>query len=225
MRSILRSLQISANPRRNSRNCSSKPAVIPSWPASGSTGQLLTQIRQDAPFGVFLAADEDSPQKAIADGFAEQDSLFTYAIGRLVLFSGSLDLSNGADVLRAGEFDKIAIANPVTAPYGAAAVQVMKSLGLFERLSPRFVQGNDIAQTFQFVQTGNAEIGFVARSQTRQKDPRSVWIVPENLYSPIRQDAVLLKRAASKEAARAFLAFLRSAPAIEIIRKYGYGTA
>jgi len=195
--------------------------VLPSF---GSTGQLLTQITQDAPFDIFLAADQESPQKAIAAGFAEQDSLFTYAVGRVVLFSRSLDLSAGAEVLRNGKFEKIAIANPSIAPYGAAAVQAMKSLGLYEQLNPKFVQGNDIAQTFQFVETGNAEIGFVALSQVLGKGPESIWIVPENLYSPIRQDAVLLKKAASKEAARTFLAFLKSPSAIKIIEKYGYQT-
>jgi molybdate transport system substrate-binding protein len=197
-------------------------SVLPSF---GSTLQLLTQITQDAPFDIFLAADEASPQKAIAAGFAEQDSLFTYAIGRVVLLSGSLDVSAGADVLRNGQFEKLAIANPSTAPYGAAAVQTMKSLGLYEQLSPKFVQGNDIAQTFQFVETGNAEIGFVALSQVLGKGPKSIWIVPENIYSPIRQDAVLLKKAASKESARTFLAFLKSPSAIKVIEKYGYRTA
>lgn len=190
----------------------------------GSTGQLLTQITQDAPFDIFLAADQESPKRVIAAGLGVEDSLFTYAVGRVVLFSRSLDLSNGDQVLRGGRFEKIAIANPSTAPYGVAAVEAMKSMGLYEQLSAKFVQGNDIAQTFQFVETGNAEIGFVALSQVLDKSGKSVWTVPENLYSPILQDAVLLKKAAGKEAARAFLAFLKSAPAMRVIEKYGYRT-
>ena len=134
------------------------------------------------------------------------------------------DLSNGQEVLRRGRFEKIAIANPSTAPYGAAAVEAMKSIGLYEQLSAKVVQGNDIGQTFQFVETGNAEVGFVGQSQVLAKDPKLVWVVPDSWYSPIRQDALLLKKAAGKEAARAFVAFLKSGPAIKIIEKYGYRT-
>jgi molybdate transport system substrate-binding protein len=193
--------------------------VLPSF---GSTGQLLAQITQDAPFDVLLAADQESPRKAIAAGFAVQESLFTYAVGRVVLFSGNLDLSHGEDVLRSGRFERLAIANPAIAPYGAAAVEALKSMALYEQLRGRFVQGNDIAQTFQFVETGNAELGFVALSQVLGKSHQSVWTVPDNLYSPIRQDAVLLKKAERKETARAFIAFLKSEPAMKIIEKYGY---
>jgi molybdate transport system substrate-binding protein len=196
--------------------------VLPSF---GATGQLFTQITQDAPFDIFLAADQQTPQKAIAAGLAVQDSLFTYAVGQLVVFSASLDVSKGDETLRDGRFEKIAIANPATAPYGAAAVEAMKTMGLCQPLSTKFVQGNDIGQTFQFVETGNAEIGFVALSQVQGKNAKSIWIVPENLYSPIRQDAVLLKKAAGKDAARAFLAFLKSVPAKKVIAKYGYRVA
>ena len=128
----------------------------------GSTGQLYTQITQDAPFEVLLAADQETPRKAVAAGLGLEHSVFTYAIGKIVLFSAHLDLTNGEAVLRRGEFEKIAIANPVTAPYGAAAVEAMKALGVHERLGGKIVQGNNIAQTFQFVETGNAELGFVA---------------------------------------------------------------
>jgi molybdate transport system substrate-binding protein len=193
-------------------------------PSFGSTGQLFAQITQDAPFEVFLAADQATPRKVVAAGLAAEDSLFTYAIGRVVLFSGSLDLSGGEQVLRDEKFEKIAIANPATAPYGLAAVEAMKALGLYDRLSPRFVQGNDIAQAFQFVETGNAELGFVAQSQVLGKASASVWIVPENLYAPIRQDAVMLKKAAGKETARAFVDFLKGAAAVAVIEKYGYQT-
>jgi len=188
----------------------------------GSTGQLYTQITQDAPFEILLAADQETPRKAVAAGLGVEDSVFTYAVGRIVLFSTNLDLTNGEAVLRSGEFEKIAVANPVTAPYGAAAVEAMKSLGLHERLSGKIVQGNNIVQTFQFVETGNAELGFVALSQVLGKDAKSIWIVPDKLYSPIRQDAVLLKKGAANEAARAFLAFLKSPDAQKLIEKYGY---
>ena len=192
----------------------------------GSTGQLYTQITQDAPFEVLLAADEETPRKAVAAGLGLEDSVFTYAIGKIVLFSANLDLTNGEAVLRRGEFEKIAIANPVTAPYGAAAVEAMKALGVHERLGGKIVQGNNIAQTLQFVETGNAELGFVALSQVVGKNAKSMWIVPETLYSPIRQDAVLLKKGGANEAARAFLAFLKSRAAQKLIEKYGYaGTA
>ena len=191
----------------------------------GSTGQLLTQITQDAPFHVFLAADEASPKKAAAGGFGIESSIFTYSVGKVVLYSASLDLTNGEAVLRDGKFQKIAIANPDTAPYGAAAVETMKSIGGYEQLLSKIVQGNNITQAFQFVETGNAELGFVALSQVLGKDRKSIWIVPENMYSPIKQDAVLLKRGNEKDAARAFIAFLKSSEAVKVIEKYGYGTA
>jgi molybdate transport system substrate-binding protein len=190
----------------------------------GSTGQLFTQITQDAPFQVFLSADEATPQKIVAAGFGLSDSVFTYAIGKLVLFSTTLDLTDGLSVLRAGRFQKIAIANPATAPYGVAAMQVLKSLDLETTLRGRIVQGNNITQTFQFAETGNAEIGFVALSQVIGKDAKSIWNVPQELYSPIRQDAVLLKKNTEDDSARAFIAFLKSAEAIKIIEKYGYSS-
>jgi molybdate transport system substrate-binding protein len=188
----------------------------------GSTGQLFTQITQDAPFEVFVAADQENPRKAVAAGLGRRDTVFTYAIGKIVLFSANLDLTNGEAVLSKGEFEKIAIANPLTAPYGAAALEAMKSLGLHEQLGGKIVQGNNIAQTFQFVETGNAELGFVALSQVGGKDAKSMWIVPDTLYSPIRQDAVLLRKGAGNEAARAFIAFLKSRHALKVIEKYGY---
>lgn len=188
----------------------------------GSTGQLFAQITQDAPFEVFLAADEETPRKTVAAGLGEADSVFTYAIGRIVLFSTTLDLTNGENTLREGRFEKIAIANPWTAPYGAAAIETMKSLGLDKTLAGKIVQGNNITQAYQFTETGNAELGFVALSQLAGKNPKSMWIVPQALYSPIRQDAVLLKKGAQNEAARAFISFLKSADSIKIIENYGY---
>jgi molybdate transport system substrate-binding protein len=188
----------------------------------GSTGQLFTQITQDAPFEVFLAADQETPRRALAEGFGATAPT-TYAVGKIVLLGPGRDISRGAEILREDEFQKLAIANPVTAPYGAAAVETLRSLGLYEQLQPKFVQGNNIAQTFQFVETGNAELGFVAMSQVTGKEPGSIWIVPEALYSPIRQDALLLNRGADNPAARAFLEFLNTPQALAIIEKYGYG--
>ncbi|MCF1502262.1 molybdate ABC transporter substrate-binding protein [Afifella sp. H1R] len=191
----------------------------------GSTGQLYTQISQDAPFEVFLAADDERPAKAITEGYAVEGSDFTYAIGKIVLWSTDADLVTGEDTLTSGDFDKISIANPTTAPYGAAAVEAMKALGVYDDLEPKIVQGNNIAQAFQFVQTGNAELGFVALSQIAASDEGSRWEVPADLYTPIKQDAVLLKKGEESEAAKAFLDFLKGPEAGAIIEKYGYGTA
>jgi molybdate transport system substrate-binding protein len=189
----------------------------------GSTGQLYTQITQAAPFEVFLAADQKRPKLVVDAGLAVPGSLFTYATGKLVLFSKDDTLVNGEATLKEADFSKIAIANPVTAPYGAAAVQVMKTLGVYDALSPKIVQGNNIAQTYQFVETGNAAIGFLARSQVIVQDGGSRWIVPDGLYKTIAQDAVLLKRGADNEAARAFLDFLKGPEARTVTQKYGYG--
>ena len=188
----------------------------------GSTGQLFTQITQGAPFDVFIAADQETPRKAIGQDLAVAESLFTYAVGKIALHSAIFDLSSGEMVLRGGRFEKVAIANPATAPYGAAAIEAMKSLGLYEALQKKIVQGNNIAQTFQFVETGNAELGFVALSQVIGRDPKSIWIIPDTLYSPIRQDSVLLNKGAENEAARAFMTFLKSPGAGEVIERYGY---
>jgi molybdate transport system substrate-binding protein len=189
----------------------------------GATGQLYTQITQDAPFDVFLAADQKRPKKAVDEGYAVADTLFTYATGKLVLFSKNKDLVQGEDTLKQAKFEKVAIANPKTAPYGAAAVEVMKGLGVYEALAPKIVQGNSISQTFQFVGTGTAEVGFIALSQVVNKDVGSRWIVPEKLYATIAQDAVLLKRGANNEAAKAFVTFLNGPEARAVKEKYGYG--
>jgi molybdate transport system substrate-binding protein len=191
----------------------------------GSTGQLYTQITQDAPFEVFLAADDERPRKAEDEDLAVPGSRFTYAIGKIVLWSQDPDLVKGEATLKRGDFTRIAIANPVTAPYGAAAVQAMEALGVYERLEPKIVQGNNIAQTYQFVVTGNAELGFVALSQVARNTEGSAWEVPPDLYEPIRQDAVLLEKGVDSEAAKAFIKFLRGPEAAPIIAKYGYGTA
>jgi molybdate transport system substrate-binding protein len=187
----------------------------------GSTGQFYNQISQDAPFQVFLAADDQRPTQVVKDGRGVEGSVFTYAIGKLVLWSKDADAVKGEDTLKSGKFQKISIANPTAAPYGAAAIETMKALKLYETLEPKIVQGNSIAQAFQFIDTGNAEIGFVALSQTIGKGGSS-WNVPQNLYEPIRQDAVLLKKGADNEAAKAFVEFLKSADARAVIEKYGY---
>lgn len=188
----------------------------------GSTGKLYTQISQDAPFDIFLAADQARPKKTIADGLAVSDSLFTYAVGRLVLWSRNADLVTGKDTLKTAKFDKLSICNPVAAPYGAASVEVMKALGVYGALRLKLVVGANVSQAFQFVDTGNAEIGFVALSQLAGNESGSKWIVPQDLYTPIRQDAVLLKRGSDNPAAKAFMAFLKGPEAKAIIEKYGY---
>ncbi len=191
----------------------------------GATGQFYAQITQGAPFDVLLAADSTTPAKAVAEGFGVEHSAFTFAVGRLVLYSRSAGLVDGEATLKAGRFAKIAIANPATAPYGAAAVEAMKSLGVEAALRDRIVQGNNIGQTFQFVASGNAEIGFVASSQVALHDEGSRWVVPERLHQPIAQDAVLLAHGRSNPTARAFMAFLKGPEARAVIVRFGYGLA
>jgi molybdate transport system substrate-binding protein len=188
----------------------------------GSSGQFYTQITQDAPFQIMLSADDERPKKLISDGLATADSRFTYAIGKLVLWSRNANLVKGEDTLKGGAFAKVAIADPKAAPYGAAAIETMKALKVHDALQTKIVQGTSIAQTFQFIDTGNAELGFVALSQLAGNSAGSRWIVAQNLYSPILQDAVLLKKGASNEAATGFLTFLKGPEARAIIEKYGY---
>lgn len=189
----------------------------------GSTGQLYAQLSQGAPFDAFLSADQERPRMAIEAGYAIKGSDFTYATGRIVLFSMSRTLVNGEDTLRRPDFDKLAIANPATAPYGAAAVETMKALAVYDSLAQQLVQGGNIAQTYQFVKTGNAQIGFVALSQVSGNEEGSRWLVPEHLYTPIAQDAVLLKHGEHNRAARAFLQFLQGPQARAVKEKFGYG--
>jgi molybdate transport system substrate-binding protein len=188
----------------------------------GTSGAFFTQITHDAPFEVFLSADEERPKLAVEQGFAVPDSRFTYAIGKLVLWSRVVDVADGEATLRAGKFSKLSIANPVSAPYGAAAIETMKALGVFDQLQQKLVRGNSISQAFQFVDTRNAELGFVALAQLHGGTEGTRWLVPENLHSPIRQDAVLLKRGANDEASKAFLVFLKGPEARAIIESYGY---
>jgi len=188
----------------------------------GASGQFYTQITQGAPFQVFLSADDARPKKLVDDGLAVPGSNFTYAIGKLVLWSKTPGLVKGKETLVAASFSKLSICNPVAAPYGAAAMETMKSLKVLETLQPKLVEGATITQAYQFVETGNAELGFVALSQLTAPETGSYWLVPQELYSPIRQDAVLLKSGASNEAATGFIAFLRSPEARAIIEKFGY---
>ena len=193
---------------------------------SGATGKFYAQISHGAPFEVFLSADDETPARLETDGLAVAGSRFTYATGRLVLWSpreGYVD--DKGEVLKKGDFKHLAIANPRTAPYGAAGLQVLDKLGLQPALTPRFVQGENIAQTHSFVVSGNAELGFGALAQV-YKDGRlgagSAWIVPASLHAPIRQDAVLLARGSSTPAAAALLAYLRGDKARGIIKSFGY---
>jgi molybdate transport system substrate-binding protein len=188
----------------------------------GASGQFYTQITQGAPFQVLLSADDARPIKLADDGLAIADSRFTYAIGKLVLWSKTPGLVKGEETLKASTFAKLSICNPAAAPYGAAAVEAMKALKIYEGLQPKLVEGATITQAYQFVETGNAELGFVALSQLTGPETGSRWLVPQELYSPIRQDAVLLKSGASNEAATGFMAFLRGPEARVIIEKYGY---
>ena len=189
----------------------------------GSSGQFATQIAQGAPFEVFLSADADRPKKTEQDGLAAPGTRITYAIGRLVLFSKTPGLvdARGA-VLSSDKFQKVAIADPAAAPYGAAAIQTMAKLGLYDKLKPKIVQGTSIAQAYQFVDTGAAEIGFVALSQVINVQGGSRWLVPASNHALIDQQAVLLKTGDKNPAARAFLAFLKTPAAIAIIKRYGY---
>lgn len=188
----------------------------------GATGALYTQITQAAPFEVFLSADDKRTGTAIADGFGVEGTEFTYAVGKVVLYSPTLDVTDGATVLAANAFQHIAIADPKTAPYGAAGMAVLEALGLTEAVTPKIVTGENITQTQQFVDSGSAELGFVALSQVIGKPATQVWLAPQEDYPAIRQNAVLLKTGEANEAAKAFLEYLRSEPAIAVIKAAGY---
>ena len=194
--------------------------------AFGSTGNFYAQIRNGAPFQILLAADNETPARIEKEGLGVAHSRFTYATGKLVLWSrqpGLVDDKGG--VLRSAKFERLAIANPKLAPYGAAAVETMAKLGLLQNLQPKFVQGENISQTYQFVATANAPLGFVALSQVfaegRLKEG-SAWIVPASLHRPIQQDAVLLYSGKDNPAAVALLSYLRSEKIKTLIRSFGY---
>jgi molybdate transport system substrate-binding protein len=194
---------------------------------SASTGKLYAQIKQGAPFDVLLAADSLRPELLEKEGIGVSGSRFTYAVGRLALWSAdtTLFLKNDLQVLNQNNFRYVAIANPKTAPYGKAAEQVLRKKGFWDQLQTRLVRGENISQTFQFLVTGNADIGFIALSQLRRNQGQLKgysWTVPAEWHDPIRQQALLLKRAKTNKAAKDFLNFLKSKRVQKIIESYGY---
>jgi molybdate transport system substrate-binding protein len=192
----------------------------------GATGKLYVQIQNGAPFDVLLSADTATPEKLEKEGLGQPGSRFTYATGKLVLWSADAKRVDAkGDVLKAANLGKVSYANPKAAPYGAATVQVMDKLGLTAALTPKLVQGESIGQTFTFAATGNADVGFVAMSQVLQGGKMksgSMWVVPQNLYDPIRQDAVVMQKSANNEAAQALMKLLKSPNIKDLIRSYGY---
>ena len=196
--------------------------------SSGSSGKFYAQIKYGAPFDVFFSADVTRPKLMEEEGLAVPGSRFTYALGQLTLWSSDPNLikSDGVPALSKGPFEHLAIANPKTAPYGMAAQQTLVALGLWNRVKERLVQGENIGQTFHFVFSNNAQLGFVARAQVM--DPKingagSRWDVPEDLYEPLRQQAVLLMHGQQNEAAQAFLNYAKGSDARAILEKFGYG--
>lgn len=198
----------------------------------GATGQLYAQIKNGAPFDVFLSADNSAPKKLIAEGDAIAGSHFIYARGRLALWSSTRGyVDDRGAVLRSNQFSKIAIASPKTAPYGQAAIETLTALKLLDQLQPKFITGENISQTQQFISSGNVPLGFIALAQVTalSVDNRgsycgSFWIVPSHLHQPIDQAAVQLQRAANSAAATSFLDFLRTPAAAAVIRELGYET-
>ena len=194
--------------------------------AYGATGQLYAQIQHGAPFDVFLSADASTPAKLEAQGQGVRGSRFTYATGRLVLWSATPGYLDGSDAaLKAMRYRHLAIADAKTAPYGLAATQVLAKFGLTEAVQGKLVTGQSIGKALHFIATGNAELGFVAMSQVYQEGvlkSGSAWLVPAALHAPIRQDALLLKKGADNPAAAAFLQYLKGEQAAQIIQSYGY---
>jgi molybdate transport system substrate-binding protein len=189
----------------------------------GSSGQFYSQITHGAPFEVFLSADADRPKKAEQDGVGVPGTRFSYAIGRLVLWSPTPGLvDDGGHVLASGNFNKLSIADPTAAPYGLAAIQTLTKMGLYEKVQPKIVKGTSITQAYDFVHTGAAQLGFVALSQVIDDNGGSRWLVPTSYHAPIDQQAILLFTGDKNPAARAFLVFLKGPEAREIIKRYGY---
>lgn len=194
----------------------------------GSSGKFFAQIQNGAPFQIFLSADENKPDALEKAGLIVTGTRFTYAIGALALWSVKPDFIDNNDArLKSGDFNKLALANPKLAPYGVAATEVLEGLGLTESTKSKWVMGENISQTYQFASTGNTDLGFVALSQIMSEGritKGSSWIIPTDQYSPIRQDAVLLKSAENSTAAKELLNYLRSDKARSIIHSYGYKT-
>ena len=195
----------------------------------GSSGKFVSQLENGGPFEVLLSADEKGPEKLEQAGLTVPNTRFVYALGKLVLWSATPNfVDDEGKILMTSNFKHLALADPKVAPYGAAAIDVLKKLKLFEKLQPLFVQGENIAQTYQFISTANAELGFLALSQVIENGKivgGSSWIIPDNLHAPIRQGAVLMKIGAENPAARALIDYLKSIPALAIIKKYGYDLA
>jgi molybdate transport system substrate-binding protein len=192
----------------------------------GATGKLYAQIKNGAPFDVLLSADTATPEKLEKEGLGQPGSRFTYATGKLVLWSADTKRVDAkGDVLKAANLGKVSYANPKVAPYGAATMQVIDKMGLTAAITPKLVQGESIGQTFTFVSTGAADVGFVAMSQVLEGGKLksgSMWVVPQNLYDPIRQDAVVMQKSAGNEAAQALMKLLKSPNIKDLIRSYGY---
>jgi molybdate transport system substrate-binding protein len=195
----------------------------------GSSGKFYAQIKQGAPYELFFSADQAKPDALQKEGLVVETSRFTYAIGRLALWSSQPDFINKTESkLKLGTFNKLAIANPKVAPYGAATLEVLKHLALIESTQPKWVRGENISQTYQFVRSGNADLGFIALSQLlssakiREVDDGSYWLVPDTMHHPIKQDVVLLRGAASSQGAKEFLDFMHTEKALNIITEYGY---
>lgn len=193
--------------------------------SGGSSGNFYTQIKNGAPFDVFFSADNERPQKLEEEGLGVKDTRFTYAIGRLVLWSPTADLIKGEETLRLKQYKKLAMANPKTAPYGVAAMQTMQKLELWEGLQPHIVMGENLGQTMGFIESGNVQLGFVALSQVMDpkiKGQGSRWDVPTHLHEPIKQDVILLTKGKDNPAAKALMEFMSGPPAKTIIERYGY---
>ena len=195
----------------------------------GSSGKFVSQLENGGPFEVLLSADEKGPEKLEQAGLTVPNSRFVYALGKLVLWSATPNfVDDKGKILMTSNFKHLALADPKVAPYGAAAIDVLKKMKLLEKLQPLFVQGENIAQTYQFISTANAELGFLALSQVIENGKivgGSSWIIPDNLHAPIRQGAVLMKIGAENPAARALIDYLKSIPALAIIKKHGYDLA
>ncbi len=194
--------------------------------SSASTGKLYSQITNAAPFDVLLAADDETPARLQTDGMAVANSRFTYAVGRLALWSADAALvDTKGEVLKSGKFTRLALASPKAAPYGVAAIETLRKLNLMNALEPKFVTGESIAQAYSFVASGNVPLGFVALSQVMengQLKSGSMWKVPAELHAPLKQDAVLLLRARDNVAAIAFMEFLKTDASRATIRTFGY---
>jgi molybdate transport system substrate-binding protein len=194
--------------------------------AFGSTGKFYAQIKNGAPFAVLLAADDETPARLEKEGLTVAGTRFTYATGRLALWRKSPNwVDDKGEVLRSNRFEKLAIADPKLSPYGAAAMEVIHKLGVQTMVTPKLVQGESIGQTYQFVSTENAQLGFVALSQIffdGRIAQGSAWVVPTSLHTPLKQDAVLLHHGKDNTAAHALLKYLQADKAKTIIRQYGY---